>query len=59
MDLTTLVGSSVPTGLGVLVRPVLAQSLGLAALVALTVLAEAALSGRRQITTELRAGDRR
>lgn len=59
VDLTTLVGSSVPTGLGVLVRPVLAQSLGLAALVALTVLAEAALSGRRQITTELRAGDRR
>ncbi|MER6390859.1 hypothetical protein ABT236_20645 [Streptomyces sp. NPDC001523] len=59
VDLTTLVGSSVPTGLGVLVRPVLVQSLGLAALVALTVLAEAAVSGRRQITTELRAGDRR
>ncbi|MEU9800289.1 hypothetical protein [Streptomyces sp. NPDC051000] len=59
VDLTTLVGSSVPTGLGVLVRPVLAQAAGLAVLVVLTVLAEAALSGRRQITTELRAGDRR
>ncbi|MET9963506.1 hypothetical protein ABZ128_31290 [Streptomyces sp. NPDC006326] len=59
VDLSTLVGAAVPTGLRVAVRPVLGQALGLAALVALAVCAEAVTSGRRQITTELRAGDQR
>ncbi|MEU3727370.1 hypothetical protein AB0E73_32385, partial [Streptomyces sp. NPDC031705] len=59
VDLSTLVGAGVPPGLGFGLRPVLAQALGLAGLVALAVLAEAAVTGRRQITTELRAGDRR
>ncbi|WP_327251152.1 hypothetical protein [Streptomyces sp. NBC_01244] len=59
VDLTTLVGTRVPAGLQVLVMPVLTQALGLAVLVAGAVLAEAAISGRRQITTELRAGDQR
>ncbi|MFD6225526.1 hypothetical protein ACFWFZ_01370 [Streptomyces sp. NPDC060232] len=59
MDLSTLVGASVPIGVRVTVGPVLTQALGLAALVAAAVLVEAATSGRRQITTELRAGDQR
>ncbi|MCY0943157.1 FtsX-like permease family protein [Streptomyces antarcticus] len=59
VDLSTLVGSPVPTGLRPDVWPVLSQSLGLAGLVSAVVLAEAAISGRRQITTELRAGDQR
>lgn len=59
LDLSTLVGTKVPAGLGILVRPVLTQALGLAVLVSGAVLLEAAVSGRRQITTELRAGDER
>jgi len=59
VDLSSMVGASVPTGLRPAVLPVLAQTLGLAALVSAGVLAEAAVSGRRQITTELRAGDDR
>ncbi|WP_030848782.1 hypothetical protein [Streptomyces sp. NRRL F-4474] len=59
MDLSTLVGASVPTGIRLTAGPVLTQALGLAALVAAAVLVEAATSGRRQITTELRAGDQR
>ncbi|MFD9303522.1 hypothetical protein ACFWCB_12870 [Streptomyces sp. NPDC060048] len=59
VDLSTLVGAKVPTGIRLLARPVLLQALGLAVLVAGAVLAEAAVSGRRQITTELRAGDQR
>lgn len=59
MDLSALVGSNVPTGLRLTAPPVLTQALGLALLVTLAVLAEAAISGRRQITTELRAGDQR
>ncbi|WP_030759524.1 hypothetical protein [Streptomyces sp. NRRL F-2664] len=59
IDLTTLVGAGVPTGVRLTAGPVLAQALGLAALVAAAVLVEAATSGRRQITTELRAGDQR
>lgn len=59
VDLSTLVGAKVVTGLGFRARPVLIQALGLAVLVAVAVLAEAAISGRRQITTELRAGDQR
>ncbi|OKK17387.1 hypothetical protein AMK16_21315 [Streptomyces sp. CB00455] len=59
VDLSSLVGSPVPAGLRLTAPPVLTQTLGLAALVAVAVLVEAALSGRRQITTELRAGDQR
>lgn len=59
VDLSSLVGVEVPAGLRLTVRPVLVQALGVAALVAAAVLAEAAVSGRRQITTELRAGDQR
>ncbi|MCX5195181.1 hypothetical protein OOK31_14940 [Streptomyces sp. NBC_00249] len=58
VDLSALVGSAVPVGLRLTAWPVLSQALGLAALVAVAVLVEAAVSGRRQITTELRAGDR-
>ncbi|MFI5641763.1 FtsX-like permease family protein [Streptomyces goshikiensis] len=59
VDLSSLVGTPVPTGLRVLPRPLTTQTLALAALAVLAVLAEAAVSGRRQITTELRAGDSR
>ncbi|MFD4245943.1 hypothetical protein ACFWP3_30765 [Streptomyces sp. NPDC058525] len=59
VDLSALVGAPVPAGLRFTARPVLTQALGLAALVAAAVLAEAAISGRRQISTELRAGDQR
>ncbi|MFD9405989.1 hypothetical protein ACFWBN_03040 [Streptomyces sp. NPDC059989] len=59
VDLSSLVGAEVPAGVDLAARPVLTQALGLAALVAAAVLAEAAISGRRQITTELRAGDQR
>ncbi|KIF03256.1 hypothetical protein PL81_25310, partial [Streptomyces sp. RSD-27] len=58
-DLSTLVGASAPTGVRLTAGAVLTPALGLAALVAAAVLAEAATSGRRQITTELRAGDQR
>ncbi|WP_371645913.1 MULTISPECIES: hypothetical protein [unclassified Streptomyces] len=59
MDLSALVGSTVPAGLRLTALPVLTQALGLAVLVTAAVLAEAGISGRRQITTELRAGDQR
>ncbi|AUG75147.1 hypothetical protein CFP65_0164 [Kitasatospora sp. MMS16-BH015] len=59
VDLSTMVGSPVATGLAPAVMPVLQQALGLAGLCTLAVLAEAAVFGRRQITTELRAGDAR
>ncbi|MER5730593.1 hypothetical protein ABT084_20065 [Streptomyces sp. NPDC002138] len=59
VDLSTLVGAPVEGGLPFSARPVLMQALGLAALVGVAVVAEAAVSGRRQITTELRAGDQR
>ncbi|MEV7546511.1 FtsX-like permease family protein, partial [Streptomyces sp. NPDC089915] len=59
MDLSTLVGAGAPTGVGLSAGAVLTPALGLAALVAAAVLVEAATSGRRQITTELRAGDQR
>ncbi|MFJ7586676.1 hypothetical protein ACIQZO_04605 [Streptomyces sp. NPDC097617] len=59
IDLSTLVGARVPNGVRLTAGPVLTQALGLAALVAAAVFAEAATSGRRQITTELRAGDQR
>ncbi|MGW2547058.1 FtsX-like permease family protein [Kitasatospora sp. NPDC001574] len=56
-DLSTLVGAAIPAGLPVTVPPVLLQTVGLAALVSAGVVAEALVSGRRQIATELRAGD--
>ncbi|MFH7598973.1 hypothetical protein WDV06_28340 [Streptomyces racemochromogenes] len=59
MDLSILVGTNAPTGVRLTAGPVLAPALGLAALVAAAVFVEAATSGRRQITTELRAGDQR
>lgn len=59
VDLSALVGAGVPAGLRLAAAPVLTQALGIAALVAVVVLAEAALSGKRQITTELKAGDQR
>ncbi|MBT2480620.1 ABC transporter permease [Streptomyces sp. ISL-94] len=54
VDLSALVGAPVAAGVDLAARPVLTQ-----ALVVAVVLAEAAISGRRQITTELRAGDER
>ncbi|MFD7257656.1 hypothetical protein [Streptomyces sp. NPDC059874] len=59
VDLSALVGADVPIGMPIAAAPVLTQALGVAVLVAAAVLAEAAISGRRQITTELRAGDQR
>ncbi|MFJ4776865.1 hypothetical protein [Streptomyces sp. NPDC088762] len=59
VDLSALVGAPVAAGVDLAARPVLTQALALAGLVVAVVLAEAAISGRRQITTELRAGDER
>ncbi|WP_052682326.1 hypothetical protein, partial [Saccharothrix sp. ST-888] len=59
VDLSALVGAPVTTGLRTAWLPVLLQVLALAAIAAATVVAEVAVSGRRQITTELRAGDAR
>ncbi|MEU6234445.1 hypothetical protein [Kitasatospora sp. NPDC047058] len=58
-DLSVLVGAEVPPGLGPAVAPVLRQVLGLVALVTAGVVAEALISGRRQIATELRVGEQR
>ncbi|WP_327673266.1 hypothetical protein [Kitasatospora sp. NBC_00458] len=58
-DLSTLVGVAIAKGLPVAVPPVLIQTGGLAVLISAGVVAEALVSGRRQITTELRAGDQR
>ncbi|MFD8481614.1 hypothetical protein [Kitasatospora sp. NPDC059673] len=57
VDLAPLVGADTPTGLRLTAAPILQQAIGLALLAALAVLAEAAVTARRQITTELRAGD--
>ncbi|WP_457030346.1 hypothetical protein [Kitasatospora sp. P5_F3] len=59
VDLSPLVGAEVPSGLRLTAAPIVEQTLGLALLAALAVLAEAAVTARRQITTELRAGDTR
>ncbi|WP_042377979.1 hypothetical protein [Streptacidiphilus melanogenes] len=59
VDLSPLVGASVPTGLTPTAAPILEQTLIVAALAVTAVLAEAAVAGRRQITIELRAGDGR
>ncbi|WP_204281210.1 hypothetical protein, partial [Proteus mirabilis] len=45
------------TGLHLLAAPIARQAVLLALLAALAVVAEAAVTARRQITTELRAGD--
>ncbi|GLW56058.1 hypothetical protein [Kitasatospora phosalacinea] len=57
VDLSPLVGAGVPTGLHLLAGPIARQALALALLASLAVLAEAAVTARRQIATELRAGD--
>ncbi|WP_405019216.1 hypothetical protein OHV05_22095 [Kitasatospora sp. NBC_00070] len=59
VDLSPLVGAEVPSGLRLTAAPIVEQTLGLALLASLAVLAEAAVTARRQITTELRAGDTR
>ncbi|WP_327675363.1 hypothetical protein [Kitasatospora sp. NBC_00458] len=56
-DLSALLGTRVPPGLPVSGWAVVPPTLGLAALVAAGILAEALVSGRRQIATELRVGD--
>ncbi|MFE6870120.1 FtsX-like permease family protein [Kitasatospora sp. NPDC057692] len=58
-DLSILVGAEIPPGLPVDVPAVLLPTLGLAGLVAAGIVAEALIAGRRQIATELRAGDQR
>ncbi|MFF4345452.1 hypothetical protein ACFY00_36775 [Kitasatospora sp. NPDC001540] len=57
VDLSPLVGSGIPTGLRLLAGPIARQALALALLASLAVLVEAAVTARRQIATELRAGD--
>ncbi|BFV57312.1 FtsX-like permease family protein [Kitasatospora sp. CMC57] len=59
VDLSPLVGAEVSSGLRLTAAPIAEQALGLALLAALAVVAEAAVTARRQITTELRAGDTR
>jgi putative ABC transport system permease protein len=59
LDLSPLVGATVPTGLTPTAPPIVEQTLIVAALAVAAVLAEASVSGRRQITIELRAGDGR
>lgn len=59
VDLSPLVGAPVPAGLRPALGPIAGQALGLALLATVAVLAEAAVTARRQITTELRAGDNR
>ncbi|MER7701395.1 hypothetical protein ABTX81_00635 [Kitasatospora sp. NPDC097605] len=56
-DLSILVGADVARGLPVSVPAVLLPTFGLAGLVSAGIVAEALIAGRRQITTELRAGD--
>ncbi|KDN86524.1 hypothetical protein [Kitasatospora cheerisanensis] len=59
VDVAPLVGAADRVGLRLIALPIVQQALGLAVLAALAVVAEAAVSARRQITTELRAGDTR
>ncbi|WP_329491590.1 hypothetical protein OG618_34645 [Kitasatospora sp. NBC_01246] len=58
VDLSTLVGAPVPTGLRPAAAPLLLPAAALAALTALAVVAEALTGGRRHLTTHLRLGDR-
>ncbi|MED7948944.1 hypothetical protein [Streptomyces sp. BE303] len=57
-DLSLLVGSEARGSLTPLLMPVLLPTAGLALLICAGVVLEAFVSGRRQIATELRAGDR-
>ncbi|MFE2174179.1 hypothetical protein ACFXAM_14050, partial [Kitasatospora sp. NPDC059462] len=57
LDLSALLGTPVPRGLPPRPAAVLPPALGLTALVAAGVLAEALLTGRRRIATALRIGD--
>ncbi|MER7701957.1 hypothetical protein ABTX81_03515 [Kitasatospora sp. NPDC097605] len=57
LDLSALLGTPVPPGLPLRPAAVLPPALALTALVAAGVLAEALLTGRRRITTDLRVGD--
>ncbi|MFF4381451.1 hypothetical protein [Kitasatospora sp. NPDC001547] len=56
-DLSALVGATVGETLAPAVLPVLLPTAGLALLVGLGVVAETLVAGRRQIATELRAGE--
>ncbi|MFF7456294.1 hypothetical protein [Kitasatospora sp. NPDC008115] len=57
LDLSALLGTPVPPGLPLHPAAVLPPALALTALVTAGVLAEALLTGRRQIATDLRVGD--
>ncbi|WP_035794090.1 FtsX-like permease family protein [Kitasatospora mediocidica] len=57
IDLSAMEGTTVAGALHPAVLPVLQQAAGLAALAVLVVCVETAISGRRQINTELRAGE--
>ena len=57
IDLSAMDGATVTGGLQPAVLPVLQQAAALAVLAVLVVCAETAISGRRQINTELRAGE--
>ncbi|MFE6867143.1 hypothetical protein ACFVFS_11325 [Kitasatospora sp. NPDC057692] len=57
LDLSALIGTPVPPGLPPSPAAVLPPALALTALVTGGVLAEALLTGRRQVTTDLRVGD--
>ncbi|WP_031073840.1 hypothetical protein [Streptomyces sp. NRRL WC-3742] len=56
-DISTLVGAKVGDAITPVLLPVLLPTAGLALLVALGVVAETLVAGRRQIATELRAGE--
>lgn len=56
-DISTLVGAKVGDAITPVLLPVLLPTAGLALLVALGVIAETLIAGRRQIATELRAGE--
>ncbi|MFJ3219185.1 hypothetical protein ACIPLC_25060 [Kitasatospora sp. NPDC086801] len=58
-DLSALVGANVGDVLAPVLLPVLLPTAGLALLVCLGVVLETLVAGRRQIATELRAGDQR
>ncbi|MFE6501977.1 hypothetical protein [Kitasatospora sp. NPDC057738] len=56
-DLSTLIGAEAGDGLGPAVLPVLLPTAGLALVACLGVVLETLVAGRRQIATELRAGE--
>ncbi|MFE6052734.1 hypothetical protein ACFQ6N_18415 [Kitasatospora sp. NPDC056446] len=56
-DISTLVGARVGDALAPALMPVLLPTVGLALLVGLVVVLETLIAGRRQIATELRAGE--